>query len=46
MDGWRPGRAIGIGLTFLILAGLALYAASIPYFAVGESETIELIQAG
>lgn len=41
-----PGRAIGIVLTFLILAGLALYAASIPYFGFGESETIELIQAG
>lgn len=46
MDGWKPGRVIGIVLTFLILAGLALYAASIPYFGVGESETIELIQAG
>ena len=46
MDGWKPGRAIGIGLTFLILAGLALYAASIPYFGVAETETIEMIQAG
>jgi len=46
MDGWKPGRAIGIVLTFLVLAGLALYAASIPYLMTGESETIELIQAG
>lgn len=46
MDGWKPGRAIGILLTFAILAGLALYAASIPYFGIGEIETIELIQAG
>lgn len=46
MDGWKPGRAIGIGLTFLILAGLALYAASIPYTGASETETIELIQAG
>lgn len=46
MDGWKPGRAIGILLTFAILAGLALYAASIPYFSIGETETIELIQAG
>lgn len=46
MDGWRPGRAIGIGLTFLILAGLALYAASIPFLTYSEPETIELIQAG
>jgi len=27
MDGWRPGRQIGILLTMLIMAGLALYAA-------------------
>lgn len=46
MDGWRPGRAIGIGLTFLILAGLALYAASIPFLSYSEPETIELIQTG
>ena len=46
MDGWKPGRAIGIILTFAILAGLALYAASIPFLSVGEPETIELIQAG
>lgn len=45
MDGWRPGRAIGIALTFLILAGLAFYAASIPFLGFGENETIELIQA-
>lgn len=46
MDGWKPGRAIGIVLTFAILAGLALYALSIPFLSFGESETIELIQAG
>ncbi len=46
MDGWKPGRAIGIIVTFLTVAGLALYGASILYFGVAESETIELIQAG
>lgn len=45
MDGWKPGRAIGILLTFAILAGLAFYAASIPFLGFGQSETIELIQA-
>lgn len=44
MDGWRPGRAIGILLTFVVLGGLALYAASIPFLSFGEVETIELIQ--
>lgn len=46
MDGWKPGRAIGIIVTFLIVAGLGLYAASIPFLSAGETETIELIQAG
>jgi uncharacterized protein len=46
MDGWSPGRTIGIALTFLILAGLAFYAASIPFMSFGETETIELIQTG
>lgn len=46
MDGWKPGRAIGIILTFAILAGLALYAASIPFLSISEPEAIELIQAG
>lgn len=45
MDGWRPGRAIGILLTFLVIAGLALYAASIPFLGFGGTETIELIPA-
>ena len=45
MDGWRAGRAIGIVLTFVILAGLAFYAASILLLGFGENETIELIQA-
>ena len=46
MDGWKPGRVIGILLTFLILAGLALYAASIPLLGFGGAETIELIEVG
>jgi uncharacterized membrane protein YecN with MAPEG domain len=27
MDGWNPGRRVGIATTMLIMAGLALYAA-------------------
>lgn len=46
MDGWKPGRAIGIVLTFAILAGLALYALSIPFLGFGEAEMIELIPSG
>lgn len=44
MDGWKPGRGIGIGLTLLILLGLALYAATIPYFSYGAVETIEMVE--
>lgn len=45
MDGvWRPGRAIGIALTFLILIGLAGVAATIPYFSYGAVETIEVVE--
>jgi len=44
MDGWMPGRGIGIAVTLLVTIGLAGFAAAIPYFAFGESETIELIE--
>jgi uncharacterized membrane protein YecN with MAPEG domain len=44
MDGWMPGRGIGIAVTLLVTIGLAGYAAAIPYLSFGESETIELIE--
>lgn len=44
MDGWFAGRMIGIVITLLVTIGLAGYAAAIPYFAFGESETIELVE--
>ncbi|MDR6852591.1 putative membrane protein YecN with MAPEG domain [Sphingomonas sp. BE123] len=43
MDGWMPGRAIGIVVTLLVTVGLAGYAAAIPYLAFEESQTIELV---
>lgn len=44
MDGvWKPGRQIGIALTFLILVGLAGVAATIPWFSYGAVETIEVV---
>lgn len=44
MDGWMPGRMIGIAVTMLVTIGLAGYAAAIPFFGVGSAETIEMIQ--
>lgn len=44
MDGWMPGRGIGIGLTMLITLGLGAYAASIPFFSFQEVETIEVVE--
>lgn len=44
MDGWFPGRMIGIVVTLLVTIGLAGYAAAIPYLTVGESQTIELVE--
>lgn len=45
MDGtWKPGRAIGIAVTFLVLIGLAGVAATIPYFSYGAVETVEVIE--
>jgi uncharacterized membrane protein YecN with MAPEG domain len=45
MDGvWKPGRMIGIALTFLILIGLAGVAASVPFFSFGAVETIEVVE--
>jgi len=31
MDGWYPGRRIGTGITFALLLGLGVYAATIPW---------------
>ncbi|UIJ45692.1 MAPEG family protein [Sphingomonas cannabina] len=31
MEGWRPGRMIGIGATWAVLLGLAVYAAVLPF---------------
>lgn len=45
MDGWRAGRATGIILTFVVLTGLALYAAGILFLGFGGTETIELVEA-
>jgi uncharacterized membrane protein YecN with MAPEG domain len=44
MDGWMPGRMIGISTTLLVTIGLAGYAAAIPYFAFDDTKTIELIE--
>ncbi|MBX3593684.1 MAPEG family protein [Sphingomonas sp.] len=41
--GWAPGRPIGTALTFLILIGLAGYAASIPFFSFGAVESVEVV---
>jgi uncharacterized membrane protein YecN with MAPEG domain len=47
MDGvWKPGRMIGIALTFLILIGLAGVAVAVPFFSFGAVETIEVVDAG
>nr|WP_206599107.1 MAPEG family protein [Sphingomonas turrisvirgatae] len=42
---WKPGRAIGVALTFAILLGLAGVAATIPFFSYGTVETIEVVEA-
>lgn len=44
MDGWMPGRMIGISVTLLVTIGLAGYAAAIPYLTFDDSKTIELIE--
>ncbi|PKP93851.1 MAG: GST-like protein [Alphaproteobacteria bacterium HGW-Alphaproteobacteria-16] len=44
MDGWMPGRGIGIALTMLITLGLGAYAASIPFFSFQQVETIEVVE--
>ncbi len=31
MDGWTPGRSIGVAITMLTLAGLGIYAALLPW---------------
>ncbi len=46
MDGWAPGRMIGIGVTLLATIGLAGYAASIPIFAYADVETVVVDTAG
>ncbi|QDX27303.1 MAPEG family protein [Sphingomonas suaedae] len=40
MDGWGPGRMVGIAVTLLVTIGLAGYAASIPLLSADEVETI------
>ncbi|MFL9840001.1 MAPEG family protein [Sphingomonas sp. ST-64] len=40
MDGWGAGRVIGIALTLLVTIGLAGYAASIPFLALDDTQTI------
>lgn len=42
MDGWGVGRMIGTILSLLILVGLAVYAATIPYFAFDEPVITEV----
>lgn len=44
MDGWMPGRMIGIAVTMLVTIGLGGVAAAIPFFGFGAPETVELIQ--
>lgn len=47
MDGvWKPGRMIGIAVTFLVLIGLAGVAATVPFFSYGAVETIVFESAG
>lgn len=41
---WKPGRAIGVVLTFLILLGLAGVAATLPWLSYGAVETIEIVE--
>ena len=33
MDGWRPGRVVGAGVSMLVMVGLGLYAISLPLLA-------------
>lgn len=42
---WKPGRAIGVALTFAILIALAAVAATIPFFSYGAVETIEVVES-
>lgn len=45
MDGlWKPGRVIGIAVTFLCLIALAGVAATIPFFSYGTVETYEVVE--
>jgi uncharacterized membrane protein YecN with MAPEG domain len=45
MDGWMPGRMIGIVVTFLVMIGLAGVAVAIPFYSFGAVETIEVTEA-
>jgi uncharacterized protein len=47
MDGWGPGRGIGIISTLLVTLGLGLYALAIPHISDGkiESGPVETIPA-
>ncbi len=38
MDGWGPGRGIGMITTMLATVGLGLYALAIPHLTVGQVE--------
>ena len=35
MDGWQPGRRIGIAVTMLTMLGLGIYAALLPWLHFG-----------
>ena len=41
MDGWKPGRPIGTGITMLLLLGLAVYAAYLGWS--GQSHLTRLV---
>jgi uncharacterized protein len=47
MDGWGPGRGVGILSTMLVTLGLGLYAIAIPHISAGqiESTPVEAIPA-
>ena len=38
MDGWKPGRMIGIIATWLVLVGLAIWAAILPFHQPAQSD--------
>ena len=40
MDGWLRGRVLGIAITMIVTAGLAIYAATIPWLGQADVPTV------